>query len=325
MGVGTMEKKYQVFISSTYMDLREERQNITNILLMADCIPAGMEAFVAADDEQFDIIKRVIDLCDYYILIIGERYGSINEKTGKSYTEMEFDYAVSKGIPTLVFAKNVDLDAASTSESVEVRAKLSVFRKKALQDRLGGIWSSLSELSGQVAIAIMKAKQEKQRPGWVRNLGFDPENVTQELNSLRDRIIDLEKENSELKQNHPAETQSEIDLSQYKVHLHFTQIQMASTSSTPPPRKIDIDPTLEDVFKHISVHISGRIDDNEFVKYISSYKPGFYVDTQQALIVKSQLLALGVLEEIDDGKNTYVKLSELGKSHMHKLHAPVVQ
>ena len=49
-----MEKKYQVFVSSTYTDLKEERQNITNILLMADCIPAGMEAFVAADDEQFD-------------------------------------------------------------------------------------------------------------------------------------------------------------------------------------------------------------------------------------------------------------------------------
>lgn len=93
-----MEKKYQVFISSTYTDLKEERQNITNILLMADCIPAGMEAFVAADDKQFNIIKRVIDLCDYYILVIGSRYGSINEKAGKSYTEMEFDYALSKRI-----------------------------------------------------------------------------------------------------------------------------------------------------------------------------------------------------------------------------------
>lgn len=64
------EKKYQVFISSTYSDLVDERRRILDILLMADCIPAGMEAFVATDVEQFEVIKKVIDLCDYYVLII---------------------------------------------------------------------------------------------------------------------------------------------------------------------------------------------------------------------------------------------------------------
>ena len=56
-----MERKYQVFISSTYTDLKEERQNIIDVLLMADCIPAGMEAFAASDDAQFNIIKSGID------------------------------------------------------------------------------------------------------------------------------------------------------------------------------------------------------------------------------------------------------------------------
>lgn len=194
-----MERKYQVFISSTYTDLKEERQNIINILLMVDCIPAGMEAFAASDDTQFDIIKRVIDLCDFYILIIGNRYGSVNEKTGQSYTEMEFDYALSNGIPILVFAKNVDLNREETPESVEYRGKLAAFRERALSERLGGMWSSLSDLTGQVAVSIMKAKNENNRPGWVRNLGFDPENVTLELNELRDKIIRLEKENKTLK------------------------------------------------------------------------------------------------------------------------------
>lgn len=103
--------KYQVFVSSTYTDLAEERRSILNVLLMADCIPAGIENFVAQDDEQFDVIKKVIDLCDYYILILGKRYGSINEKTGISYTEMEYNYAIEKKIPVLIFVlddKNVD-------------------------------------------------------------------------------------------------------------------------------------------------------------------------------------------------------------------------
>lgn len=50
--------KYQVFISSTYSDLLQERKKVLDILLMADCIPAGMENFVATDDEQFNCYKK---------------------------------------------------------------------------------------------------------------------------------------------------------------------------------------------------------------------------------------------------------------------------
>ena len=119
---------------------------------------------------------------------------------------------------------------------------------------LGGMWTTLSELSGQVAIAIMKAKQESQRPGWVRNLGFDPENVTQEINVLRDRIIQLERENQELRQkqeldlNTHSDRSGEVDLAQYKMTLHFTEIQMIITSNLPAPEEIDISTTLEDIF-----------------------------------------------------------------------------
>ena len=48
-----------MFISSTYADRIEVRKKVLDILLMADCIPAGMEAFVATDAEQFEVIKKV--------------------------------------------------------------------------------------------------------------------------------------------------------------------------------------------------------------------------------------------------------------------------
>ncbi len=51
-----------------------------------DCIPAGMELFPAIDEGQWEFIKKVIDDCDYYLLIIGGRYGSVAED-GLSYTE----------------------------------------------------------------------------------------------------------------------------------------------------------------------------------------------------------------------------------------------
>jgi len=91
-----MEKRYQVFVSSTYADLREERQRVIQALMEMDCIPSGMELFPAADEEQWHFIKRVIDDCDY-LLIIGGRYGSTTSD-GISYTEKEYDYAIQRGM-----------------------------------------------------------------------------------------------------------------------------------------------------------------------------------------------------------------------------------
>ena len=185
-----MKKRYQVFISSTYTDLIEERKKIQEILLMADCIPAGMEAFVATNDEQFNVIKKVIDLCDYYVLIVGGRYGSVNEKTGLSYTEMEYDYAVSKHIPVLVFCIDGSIELPLEKiDSDEAKAKkLIEFKNKVMKNRLASIWKDLSELAGQAAIAIMKAKEEIERPGWVRadTVGaFDNSELLSQLNELR--------------------------------------------------------------------------------------------------------------------------------------------
>lgn len=46
-----MEKRYQVFISSTFEDLKEERKAIIETLLNAKYIPAGMEMFLASNEE----------------------------------------------------------------------------------------------------------------------------------------------------------------------------------------------------------------------------------------------------------------------------------
>ena len=323
-----MERKYQVFISSTYIDLKDERQSIINCLLMANCIPAGMEAFTATDDEQFNIIKKVIDLCDFYVLVIGNRYGTINEKTQKSYTEMEYEYALSKNIPVLAFVKEVDYDNEITSEKVETRTKLKAFSNRVSKSRLCSMWSTREDLISKVALSVMKAISEGSRPGWVRNLGFDPETVTTDLNNLREKIIRLEKENEVLrgagnKENTLCENKEEMslpDLSQYKVTLHFSEhIYYYSANMT--IKEIDVDLTLEDIFKFVSVRISGTIDDTNFVKELSAYKKDYDVDKQQALIIKSQLVALGMLEEVEVGSKTKVKLSSAGKKAMQELNA----
>src|SRR5215213_4894298 len=125
-----MDKRYQVFVSSTFKDLQEERQEVMQALLEQDCIPSGMELFPAANEDQWSLIKSVIDDCDYYIVIVGGRYGSLGSQ-GLSYTEMEYRYAVERGKPVIAFLHKSpgDLPANKTEESTEGRQKLSEFRE----------------------------------------------------------------------------------------------------------------------------------------------------------------------------------------------------
>ena len=98
-------RKFSVFISSTYEDLKNERQALMGVALENNFIPVGMEQFHAAPTSQWNVITKMIDECDFYLLVIGGRYGSIDEEAGISYTEKEYNYAKAKGLPVLVLIK----------------------------------------------------------------------------------------------------------------------------------------------------------------------------------------------------------------------------
>src|ERR1700741_52218 len=91
---------YSVFISSTYEDLREERAVVQKALLQLHCMPIGMELFGSADEETWEFIKGQIDNCDYYVLMVADKYGS-TAADGLSYTEKEYDYARETKKPVL--------------------------------------------------------------------------------------------------------------------------------------------------------------------------------------------------------------------------------
>ena len=190
-----MDKRYQVFISSTYTDLIEERQQVMQILLQMDCIPTGMELFPAADEEQFEFIKKIIDDCDYYILIIGGRYGSVT-KEGISFTEKEFDYAVERGIHIISFVHG-DPDSIPVGKSEmypDVRAKLDAFRGKVCQNRLTKEWKAAAELPGLVSLSLLKAIKTNPAIGWVRANTVSNTELLEQINELRKRKDELSKE-----------------------------------------------------------------------------------------------------------------------------------
>ena len=308
--------KYQVFISSTYSDLMNERKQVLDILLMADCIPAGMENFVATDEEQFNVIKKVIDLCDYYILILGRRYGSVNETTGISYTEMEYNYAIDKGIPVLVFAldDSIEIDDEKEEKDDIKRGKLAEFKSKAMRNRLASIWRDQSELMGKVAIAIMQAKREIKRPGWHRGNNEEKERLLKEIDLLRN-------ENEELRKG--VNDSKTIDFNSMfydkEITLHYTERVLIFTMDTVIHEK-KVVTTLDKLYQFISLRITGIKKLSDFEEAVSGFVSGYYVDTQDALIVRNKYEQLGLIKSFVGKDNIeMIEMTDLGKDIMNKL------
>jgi hypothetical protein len=189
--VDVLKRRYQVFVSSTYEDLTEERQHVIQALLETRCIPVGMELFPAASVERWELIKHVIDECDYYFVIVAGRYGSLHE-SGIGYTEMEFDYAVSSGKPVVGFYhKNTNsLPGTQLEQSDEQRKRLKVFTEK-VRGRLCHSWTSAAELGSAVKSAIINELMTNPQPGWIRASEVQSSPLVQRL---KQRVADLEEE-----------------------------------------------------------------------------------------------------------------------------------
>ena len=166
-----MERKYQVFISSTYEDLKTERQAAISCLLDMNCIPVGMEQFPASSLSQWEYIKKMIDMSDYYLLIVAGKYGSIDPEENISYTEKEYRYAIHKKMPILAFLhKNIDsLPAIKVGATDEERERVKNFHNTVKEaGRLVNFYSNEDELKYKIAMAMPKIINDAPMPGWVR-------------------------------------------------------------------------------------------------------------------------------------------------------------
>ena len=164
------EKKYQVFISSTYEDLKEERIAVSQTLLDLGCIPVGMEQFPASGMSQMEYIEKMLETCDYYILILAGRYGSIDPRDGIGYTEKEYDYAVTNGIPVMSFLYD-DIEKLPYERCERTDAgkeALVQFRTKISSSKLIKKYSSKESLQAAVAVSLQQCIKDFPAVGWVR-------------------------------------------------------------------------------------------------------------------------------------------------------------
>lgn len=199
------KKKLQVFISSTFVDMKEERQACVEAILKAGHIPAGMELFTANDKSQLEIIKRWINDSDMLVLLLGGRYGSIEATSGKSYTELEYRYAVESG-------KTVFAMIQSDESIIEKKQRLTnvpvveVDRpaqylefKQFAQKKLCSFFEDAKDVKYELAQTINNLISEREFSGWVSGREVQDtlefkikyENAFQENELFKEQIANL--------------------------------------------------------------------------------------------------------------------------------------
>lgn len=231
---------------------------------------------------------------------------------------MEYDYAIEKGIPVLVFAleDSVEVPPEKTETDPVKVDKLKDFRSKALSRRLATIWSNSEDLLGKLAISIMKAKNEMKRPGWQRAVDFDEA-------SLRREIMQLQVKNEELNTK-IVEKQKVIDSFLQQSDLAFDDCEITITycylnNGIKYERKKNV--KLPEIVKIISIEMMDVSLTEKAIKSVlesqlfkgNRYAPSFS-DRQIVKSILNQLKALGLVDSFwsKDNKNLYWKLTIKG-------------
>ena len=326
-------KLYQVFVSSTYKDLKEERKEVIQALLELDCIPVGMELFPATDNDQWTLIKELIEESDYYILIVGGRYGSLNAD-GISYTQMEYEYANKIGVPTISFLhKDPDnLPVSKTDKDSEKLELLEKFKKE-ISTKLIKPWKTPEELGSVVSRSLVKLIKTKPRTGWVKADQISSTEANLEILNLREKVQKLEeelKEYSNLDQEGLSKGEDEVQFTfHYKLDGKFEQerITLVWNDLFSKTCSILLDESTENEYKnHVDSYIDHilTMDDERDKKLKNRVSVGIIYDDFYSILI--QFKALGLIEKsykkrsIKD-KNSYWKLTKKGDNLLTNLRA----
>src|SRR5258708_5335498 len=192
-------KKLQVFVSSTYTDLKDERQAAVEAILSAGHIPAGMELFAAGDKSQMEVIERWIDESDVFLLILGGRYGSLEPTSNKSYVELEYEYAQERGKPffaVVITEEHLEEKVKKSGSAVlekEHQEHLKKFREKVQKKHIRFFRNPL-----EIKLAIHETLAEFSRRDEL--IGWIPGNQAVNSGAVAEEIARLANENATLRE-----------------------------------------------------------------------------------------------------------------------------
>lgn len=321
-----MDKKYSVFVSSTYEDLKEERQEVVNALLKMDCFPIGMEYFNASDKSQWEVIKSLIDECDYYILIIAGRYGSVEPASGKSYTQLEYEYARKVGVPTIAFLHEKPETLQNMYVEQTYKKELEDFKSE-VKKHLVKFWMEPKGLAGQVVLSLHSMFNTHKRVGWMRADEKSSSEQNKEILRLRDENEKLLEKIKNIEENAPEGTK---DLCQGEDEFG---IQIKATVDRNYDDEFEYKMSWNDICRAILPHLVQFCWEYNMTNYLRDYiaarEPqytGIHISDISFQIIKVQLIALGLITEapkVKTSKTLYAAwtLTKYGAITMMRLGA----
>lgn len=119
----------KVYVSSTFLDLKDCRNRVSLILKRMRHEDIAMEYYVAEDSRPVDKCLDDVAACDLYIGIFAWRHGWVPPKKNRkkqSITEMEYRHAVKNKKQCLIFL--LDEDAPWPPKFVDNdRSRIKIF------------------------------------------------------------------------------------------------------------------------------------------------------------------------------------------------------
>ena len=216
-----LDKRYQVFISTSGSEMQPERIILSQTLVGMGFFSWGLEQ---RNPLSTAFARRQIDDCDYVVILLGSQYGE-QSVSGVGYMHLEYIYAVTKQKPIIVFMHD---DPASREPSLhdakaELREKFNDFRKL-LQTEVDQVFTyrSLRDLEMAVRLNMPQMLERYPVTGWVR-----PQNAQalhDEIDQLKARIAQMEAEAGKREPDPflslPKVSMHEIFSFEYRMHAY---------------------------------------------------------------------------------------------------------
>ena len=199
------QPQLKVMISSTARDLPTHREAVQEACLQRGMFPVMMEHLPASDAEAIPASLKMVEEADIYLLILAHRYGYIpkaNNRANISVTEWEYNRAVERKIPRLVFVMHEEHQLrASDVETGEAAIKLEEFKKRALATNVVNFFKSPADLRADVINSL--SEQRHQPPSsdpepFIHSLPIDQniegreeecEIILREMSGGKDRVL----------------------------------------------------------------------------------------------------------------------------------------
>ncbi len=231
------KRKLQIFLSSTYEDLIDHRLAAMEAILAAGHIPAAMEQFSAGDETAWEKIKAWIDESNAFILILGGRYGSVEPSSGRSYVQLEYEYAIEKKKPffaLVVSDKHHNERLKQFGKEVDERENPEKYKKfrAMVIGRLCKFWDDMKDIESEIFHKLPEWGQRDDLVGWVRgDEATNPETANE--------LARLSRENRELRDKAPASAQTFLGLTFEELVDLLTDRELSSAEKQAILREID--------------------------------------------------------------------------------------